>query len=841
LFVMAFSLALASPLLAHAQNGQVTGKVTNSASGAGVPGGSLRFCTAAEVCFNTVNTDANGDYTISLAPGTYYAFTVTFNTLGFINEIYNDLLCPVTCDPAAAIGTGTAIVVTSGGAVSGRNFALAPGGSITGRVSGLGGAPLAGVTVSIRMRDGTVNRFVPSVSTSAAGTFTVPGLPTGTFYAYTSNTLGYADEIFDNVLCLGNCSVSLAFDSGSAIAVTAGAERAGVDFALSQGGAITGIVTNAATSSPMSGVFVRAVARFGTGTVSARSGSTNASGIFNLSGLPAGTYFLQTSTSAAVNENYNNLPCPHPCDLSAALLGEPIVVAAGATVANRDFQLDPGGSISGTITAAATGQVLSSIGVQVHRQTASGGTQFVIGTGTGTTTGTYTLAGLQAGTYYVVAVDLREPIQFAGRVLGGDPCVICNVLAGTPIVVSAGTPTTGHDIALIRGATISGTVTDAASGAPVVGLVVNGYSSAGLAMSATGSFGFTGNSYVIGGLPAGTYYASTSGARFHLNEIFNDVPCPGGTCTQAATIATGTPITVAAGATAPNVNFALTPRNDPPGAPQNFSVTALGFGAQMSWSPPTSGGLATSYVVEAGLTPGGTVVSLPSATTSLSVPGVPSGTFYLRVRGVNAVGTGPASAEFTLVVNADGAATPRPPTGLVAWMSEGRLTMTWTQPSSGPVPTAYRVEAGSAAGASNLATIVVNTRSFVFDPVPQGFFFLRVRSIYGANVSTPSAEVMINVGNVPAPPSPPQSLTHTVSGSTVTFTWSAPAIGTATSYILEAGSASGLSDLAVLNTGSTATTRAVPSVPRGTYYVRLRAVNAQGASPVSNERTVVVP
>lgn len=75
----------------------------------------------------------------------------------------------------------------------------------------------------------------------------------------------------------------------------------------------------------------------------------------------------------------------------------------------------------------------------------------------------------------------------------------------------------------------------------------------------------------------------------------------------------------------------------------------------------------------------------------------------------------------------------------------------------------------------------------------------------------------------------------------MTLNWSAPTLGTATSYIIEAGSAPGLSNLAVVNTGNANTTVGFGAVPAGTYYVRLRAVNALGASIVSNERTVIVP
>jgi hypothetical protein len=50
------------------------------------------------------------------------------------------------------------------------------------------------------------------------------------------------------------------------------------------------------------------------------------------------------------------------------------------------------------------------------------------------------------------------------------------------------------------------------------------------------------------------------------------------------------------------------------------------------------------------LSPGGTpVAALPAGGTSVSVP-APSGTYFVRVHGVNALGTGPASNEITVVV-----------------------------------------------------------------------------------------------------------------------------------------------------------------------------------------------
>ena len=88
-------------------------------------------------------------------------------------------------------------------------------------------------------------------------------------------------------------------------------------------------------------------------------------------------------------------------------------------------------------------------------------------------------------------------------------------------------------------------------------------------------------------------------------------------------------------------------------------------------------------------------------------------------------------------------------------------------------------------------------------------------------------------------PSSPTNLIAAVSGSTVALVWTAGTGGVVTDYRLEAGTAPGLSNVASSlvgpMTGFTAT-----SVPAGTYYVRVRAVAADGESASSNEVIVNV-
>jgi hypothetical protein len=305
-------------------------------------------------------------------------------------------------------------------------------------------------------------------------------------------------------------------------------------------------------------------------------------------------------------------------------------------------------------------------------------------------------------------------------------------------------------------------------------------------------------------------------------------------------IATGTPIVVEPPTPYTGVNFNLTPGQQPPVAPVQLSSTTSGFRVRLSWIPSGVGAAPTGYIVEAGFTEGATAVTLQTTAPFLEVNGVPPGRYFLRVRGTNAFGVGPASDELVLIVNGDGAGSPNMVSPLTAWMSGRRLNMIWSDPSSGERPTAYVVEAGSAAGLSNLASIVVTTRSFSFDPVPDGFYFLRVRARLGPNLGPPSREVMVKVGNGPSPPGAPLAWDYRVSGNVVTFSWAPPLDGVPTSYILEAGSMLSLSNLAVFNTGSAATTVTVRDVPKGSYYVRLRAVNAVGVGPPTYDTIVFV-
>lgn len=89
-----------------------------------------------------------------------------------------------------------------------------------------------------------------------------------------------------------------------------------------------------------------------------------------------------------------------------------------------------------------------------------------------------------------------------------------------------------------------------------------------------------------------------------------------------------------------------------PGAPGHPRAAVSGRAVALTWPPPARDTPPTRYVVEAGIRPGAVDVGIPTpdASPSIAFDGVPSGTYYVRVRGENARGLGLPSDELRIRV-----------------------------------------------------------------------------------------------------------------------------------------------------------------------------------------------
>ena len=119
--------------------------------------------------------------------------------------------------------------------------------------------------------------------------------------------------------------------------------------------------------------------------------------------------------------------------------------------------------------------------------------------------------------------------------------------------------------------------------------------------------------------------------------------------------------------------------------------------------------------------------------------------------------------------------------------------------------------------------------------LPAGGFFVRVHAV-GTTVSAASNEVPLFV-NVAVPPSPPANLLGLVNGSTLALTWRNTFGGGAPAGAMLDVSGAATTSIP-LGAGESFT---VGGVPAGTYVLRLRSINAGGASSPSNPVTVTMP
>ncbi|HLA75990.1 MAG TPA: hypothetical protein VJU18_00265 [Vicinamibacteria bacterium] len=515
---------------AAAHAGAIQGTITSAATTAPIESVSVNVYSATGQYVAGDATDALGAYSVSgLADGTYFARTN--NALGYVDELYDNVACLGYC----TVTNGTAIVVSGGATIVGIDFALNPGGRVSGTVTGTASAPLTNVRVEVLNSSGVT--LASGYSDASGAYLTDAGLPTGSYLVRTRNNAGHVDELYDNVPCVGSCTLT----GATPIAVTAGATTGAINFSLSAGGRVAGTVLDANTSAPLADITVSVVDAGGT-TVT--SGRTDAAGSYlTQAGLPGGTYFVRTNNSAGyVNELWNNVPCPGACPLTSAT---PVTIAAGTTVSGIDFDLTPGGRVSGTVTSSTTSSPLLNIWVQVVD--ARGGTVAAAMTDA---SGNYvTQEGLPTGSYFAHTSNSQGYVDqtYAGLVCAGS----CPLTSATPISVTAGAVTPGITFALSPGGRVSGRVRDASTLLPLASIQV-------WIVSATGSFltsGTTdgsGNYVTQAGLPAGSYYARTYRAAGYIDELHNNLPCVG-TCNVTA----GAGIVVSAGAITSGVDFDL--------------------------------------------------------------------------------------------------------------------------------------------------------------------------------------------------------------------------------------------------------------------------------------------
>ena len=187
--------------------------------------------------------------------------------------------------------------------------------------------------------------------------------------------------------------------------------------------------------------------------------------------------------------------------------------------------------------------------------------------------------------------------------------------------------------------------------------------------------------------------------------------------------------------------------------PETLVALVNGSSVTLAWQNSFRGGVPTSLLLDL---PGLGSASLPVSET-LSVHGVPAGTYTASLRGVNSVGSSPPSNTVSLTVPASCSGVPLPPTGFLANTLGATIFAIWEPPARGTAPTGYVVNVRG----SFVGSFMTTERQLSHAAAP-GTYTINVMATNpcGSSDPTPSQTVTLpRAGPLPGPdPAAPEIL-----------------------------------------------------------------------------------
>ncbi|MGN6868867.1 MAG: carboxypeptidase regulatory-like domain-containing protein [Solirubrobacteraceae bacterium] len=401
-------------------------------------------------------------------------------------------------------------------------------GAINGTVTNAAGVAISGVRVEATNVSTGNNYFA---TTAFDGTYTLGGVTPGGYQVFFRPDNGQGqDYVYQYYPGRSNAAAA------QPVSVTAGLTTSHVDATLATGATVSGKVTDAATGAAVSGVgvYVYTYAGGGPNPVASDYAITDSTGAWSLTGYPTGTYEVEFSPQYGSNyasQYYNGLGVQDA--------PTPLALIAGSTTSNINAALAAGGQISGTVTDGMTGAPAQGISVYALD---SAGDQFA--RATTDANGRYTLSGLSPSASYRVEFypGYGSPLAAQFYATGA------TLQTATPVAVTVGQTTPNINETLSQGASISGVVTDAATGYPIGNVRVNLFDDAGHAISLyNGGTTEPDGSYDVTNIPPGSYKLEFSAGGVLGFQYYND----------ATTLSAATAVTVSAGQAVPNINAAL--------------------------------------------------------------------------------------------------------------------------------------------------------------------------------------------------------------------------------------------------------------------------------------------
>ncbi len=543
------NLGRAGRVVARAQTAAaILGRITDQRTGQPL---AARVQTVTPDGYYTDSTYASADsglYLLTTDAGSYYVIVDDpFSPpQSYVTELYPDAPCSnayyydlSSCDLADA----TLLVLADGQQVSGIDVALNVGGRIAGTVRDADGTPIA--QASIQAFDSSGGSVSYSFTTDLAGRYTITGLVTGNYYLMAS-AQGYGSQLWNHIACGGPYGNDCQPLDGTPLAVVRDTLSSGVDFDLPRQAHIHATVSARDGSGvPLSSWSLLVYAADGTFI---NQFSTYGSMSLDAGPLPPGSYRAFASAADYFAQVWNGIDCPTDCTAELAQ-GDLITLAAGSE-GDISFALLSIPTVSGTITEAGTGTPLANVAVGLVPV----GSSYAAVNAYTDAAGHYTLPPYQAGVYYVWASEAtHRATVYPDAQCSNNDFTTCNLAGATAVTIAyGGQSAPGTDIAMPLDGSISGRVTmrvpdgmtlpvPAPPYEDVAVRDVNGNYVTSVPITADGT-------YLLPGIPAGTYYAISTGYGF--DQAYDGIDCAF-SCAPGV----GTPIVIAQGQSVTGIDF----------------------------------------------------------------------------------------------------------------------------------------------------------------------------------------------------------------------------------------------------------------------------------------------
>ncbi|MFW5471882.1 beta strand repeat-containing protein [Knoellia sp. CPCC 206450] len=413
-------------------------------------------------------------------------------------------------------------------------------GTIKGTVTDTSATPKALTNVRVVLR--STRRAISRETTTVAGAYSFTKLPATSDWTVCFGGANATGGATDATGYAASCHAeNTATGTPGHIDLPSAATKT-INRALKAGAAMSGTVTNsAATPAGIAGISVSADESASSySSIFQDNAVTSTSGAWLIKGLRPGTYgvcfdsfsanFTATSGTGWLDECWN--------DQHGFGVPTPVVVTAGTTKTGVNAALAAGGAVTGKVTDTTTGLPLAGVSVQIS------GPSF--GFATTSATGTWTVRGLETGTYEVCFDDFGNVTGGAANGYLGECWNDQPQGSGTEVAVTAGATKTGINAGLLAGGRITGKVTSPAAAA-IANVGVDLYEADGgyVTSGRTAADG----TYALKGIVAGTGYKVCFAPNDDVwsGECWNDKP----------TLETANGITVAAGGTTANINAVL--------------------------------------------------------------------------------------------------------------------------------------------------------------------------------------------------------------------------------------------------------------------------------------------